>query len=109
MIGPLHDATGVLGGFGYAALLALLAGRLSTPPPRGPVTWSAAVLRAVAVTGQRSMTCYLAQSVVWTAIFTPFLLDLAGPLGVASTALLAVLTWLLTVVLAVLVGVGGPG
>lgn len=106
MIGPLHDATGVLGGFGYAALLALLAGRLSTPPPRGPVTWSAAVLRAVAATGQRSMTCYL---VVWTAVFTPFLLDLAGPLGVASTALLAVLRWLLTVVLAVLVGVGGPG
>lgn len=28
LIGPLHDATGILGGFGYAALLALIAVRL---------------------------------------------------------------------------------
>ena len=46
------------------------------------------------------MTCYLAQSVVWTVVFTPFLLDLSDDLTVTTTALLAIGTWLVTVVLA---------
>jgi uncharacterized protein len=92
VFGPLHDATGVLGGFGYAALICLVAARFRTPH-RPAVT-------AIAATGQRSMTCYLAQSVVWTVVFTPFLLDLSATLTVASTAVLAVLTWLATVGLA---------
>jgi uncharacterized membrane protein YeiB len=92
LLGPLHDATGVLGGIGYAALLSLIAVRLQARRSR-PV-------EAIAAAGQRSMTCYLAQSVVWAAAFTPFLLDLSGTLTVATTALLAVATWLGTVVLA---------
>ena len=92
LIGPLHDAVGVLGGFGYAAAFALLALRLDDR--RGPV------VEAVAATGQRSMTCYLAQSIVWAVAFTPFLLDLSGTLTVTTTALLATATWLGTVVLA---------
>ena len=90
--GTLHDATGALGGFGYAALAALLSIRLA--PRAGRVT------RALAATGQRSMTCYLCQSVVWTIVFTPYLLDLSDTLTVATTALLAVATWLATVALA---------
>lgn len=93
ILGPLHDATGVLGGFGYAALLALIAARLPADRPRP-------VVDAIAAVGQRSMTCYLAQSVVWAVVFTPFLLDLSGTLTVATTALLATATWLGTVVLA---------
>ena len=46
------------------------------------------------------MTCYLAQSLVWSVVFTPFLLDLSDTLTVASTALLAIATWMATVVLA---------
>ncbi|MDU0300285.1 DUF418 domain-containing protein [Streptomyces sp. PAL114] len=92
LIGPLHDATGVLGGFGYAAAVSLLALRLGTR--RGPV------VDAIAATGQRSMTCYLAQSVIWTLVFTPFLLNLSGTLTVTSTALLALTTWAATVLLA---------
>ena len=46
------------------------------------------------------MTCYLAQSVVWTIVFTPFLLDLSDHLTVTTTALLAVVTWLATVAMA---------
>ena len=102
LIGPLHDATGVLGGFGYAALIALIAVRLGSGsgpgsrrrPGRGGVT------RAIAATGQRSLTCYLAQSVVWAIVFTPYLLDLSDDLTVTSTALLAAATWVSTVVLA---------
>jgi uncharacterized membrane protein YeiB len=91
-VGPLHDWTGVLGGFGYAAAIALVAVRLGPDP--GPVS------RAIAATGQRSLTCYLAQSVAWAVIFNRYLLDLSGPLSVTTTALMASATWLLTVVLA---------
>lgn len=92
LLGPLHDATGMLGGFGYAALLSLIAVRLQARPRP--------VVDAIAAVGQRSMTCYLAQSVVWAVVFTPFLLDLSDTLTVTTTALLAATTWLITVVLA---------
>jgi uncharacterized protein len=92
LLGPLHDATGILGGFGYAALLSLIAVRLQARPRP--------VVDAIAAVGQRSMTCYLAQSVVWAVVFTPFLLDLSDTLIVTTTALLATTTWLTTVVLA---------
>jgi uncharacterized membrane protein YeiB len=85
----LHDATGYLGGPGYAAALALVAARIGQR--RGPVT------RAVTAVGQRSLTCYLAQSVVWTLVFAPYVLDLSDDLGVTSTAALAIGTWLATV------------
>ncbi|MFY1686874.1 DUF418 domain-containing protein [Plantactinospora sp. WMMB782] len=93
LFGPLHDTTGLLGGLGYAALLSLIALRLQAGRHRP-------VVDAIAAVGQRSMTCYLAQSLVWAAVFTPFLLDLSGMLTVATTALLAVTTWLGTVLLA---------
>ncbi|MGD9572848.1 MAG: DUF418 domain-containing protein [Thermoleophilia bacterium] len=89
--GPLHDATGVLGGFGYAALIVLVADRIARP---------GAAVTALAATGQRSMTCYLAQSVAWAVLFTPFLLGLAGDLGVAGAAALATLVWAATVLMA---------
>lgn len=92
LIGPLHDASGVLGGFGYAALITLIASRLGERRPR--------IVDAIAATGQRSMTFYLSQSVVWTVVFTPFLLGLADDLSVAATALLAAATWGTTVVIA---------
>lgn len=102
ILGPIHDATGVFGGVGYAASIALLATRLKSEGP---------IVRALAATGQRSMTCYLMQSVVWTVVFTPFLLDLAGTLSVWGVALLATGTWLTTVLIADLMrsrGVRGP-
>jgi uncharacterized membrane protein YeiB len=99
----LHDATGYLGGPGYAAALALLAARIGQR--RGPVT------RAVTAVGQRSLTCYLSQSVVWTLVFAPYALDLSDDLGVATTAALAAGTWLATVVVAEVMrrrGLRGP-
>ncbi|MEU4293400.1 DUF418 domain-containing protein [Kribbella sp. NPDC026596] len=90
ILGPLHDAAGVFGGFGYAALIVLIAHRLSDRP----------ITRAIAAVGQRSLTCYLSQSVVWAVVFTPYLLDLSRTLTTTTTALLAVATWLATVVMA---------
>ena len=92
ILGPLHDAAGVFGGFGYAALIVLIAHRLGDR--QGPLTV------AIAAVGQRSLTCYLAQSVVWAVVFTPYLLDLSDTLTTTTTALLAVVTWLATVLLA---------
>jgi len=86
----LDVATGVIGGLGYAAAFAWLAPRL----PRGRV------VRALVATGRRSMTCYVAQSVVWAVVFTPFLLGLADDLSITATALLATATWAGTVALA---------
>lgn len=93
-LGALHAATGVLGGFGYAALIALAAERLERRQRPGRM------ITALAATGQRSMTCYLIQSPVWAIMFTPFLLDLSDTLTVTSTALLAMAVWLGTVILA---------
>ena len=91
-LGVLHDATGVLGGFGYAALIVLIAVRLGRAPGR--------ITRAVSAVGQRSLTCYLIQSVMWTLVFTPYLLDLSDNLTVATNAVLAFAIWLSTVFLA---------
>ncbi|NIK60755.1 DUF418 domain-containing protein [Kribbella shirazensis] len=90
ILGPLHDATGVFGGLGYAALLVLIARRVGDRP----------MTRAIAAVGQRSLTCYLSQSVVWAVVFTPYLLDLSDTLTATRTALLATATWLATVLLA---------
>lgn len=93
-LGVLHTATGYLGGIGYAAAIALLATRIGTR--RG------VVVDALAATGQRSMTSYLLQSVIWTTLFLPYTLNLGAHLGVAATALISVGAWALTVVVAAL-------
>ncbi|MFC0628863.1 DUF418 domain-containing protein [Kribbella deserti] len=90
--GSLHALTGLAGGPAYALLVAVLAQRLVKP--YGPV------VTALQATGQRSMTCYLAQSVVWYVVFSPYLLDLGSSLRIWQTALLAIVTWAATVAMA---------
>lgn len=85
----LHYVSGMFAGAGYAAAITLIAPRL--PHTR--------VVGALAATGQRSMTAYLSQSVVWAIVFTPFLLGLADDLSITAAAVLATLTWLASVVL----------
>ncbi|MGU3293965.1 DUF418 domain-containing protein [Williamsia sp. M5A3_1d] len=86
----LHDQSGVLGGVGYAASIAVVASRVR----RGRV------VEALSAVGQRSMSCYLMQSVAWAILFTPFALDLSGTLTVASTAGVATAVWLVSVIVA---------
>ncbi|MEE2038262.1 DUF418 domain-containing protein [Nocardiopsis sp. CT-R113] len=88
----LHLLTGYAGGFGYAALIALAAVRLDRR--RGPI------VQALAATGQRSMTCYLLQSVGWTVLFMPYTLDLASRLSGTGSVLVGAAVWLTTVVIA---------
>lgn len=87
-----HTWTGYAGGIGYAALAGLVAIRLRNRP--GPVT------TALAACGQRSMTCYLLQSVVFVAVLASYGGGLGNRLGLVATAVLATVTWALSVVVA---------
>ncbi|PDP87855.1 hypothetical protein CQJ94_09475 [Glycomyces fuscus] len=101
--GWLHVLSGYAGGFGYAALIALVAVRLGDR--RGPV------VQALVATGQRSLTCYLLQSAGWMVLFAPYALDLAPRLSGTAAVLVGAAVWLATVVLADLMrraGVRGP-
>lgn len=88
----LDMLVGYAGGFGYAALIALVAVRIGER--RGVVA------DALAATGQRSMTCYLLQSVAWLVLFAPYLLDLAPGMSDATAVAIGAGVWLATVVLA---------
>ncbi|MGK5630362.1 DUF418 domain-containing protein [Streptomyces sp. URMC 123] len=88
----LHMAGGVGGGLGYAALIGLLAVRVGER--RGPL------VTALSACGERSMTCYLMQSVAWLGLFAPCTLNLGRHLGVAGTVLVGVVVWACSVVTA---------
>ena len=85
VLGLVHDATGWAGGLGWAALIALAAWALEERR-----STAAEVVQAV---GQRSMTCYLMQSVVFSAVFAPYALGMSAHLGTAAAAAVAAATW----------------
>jgi uncharacterized protein len=92
MAGALHTASGYAGGVGYAALFGLLAVRVGER--------AGAVGGAVRACGQRSLSCYLAQSVAFAALLPAWSLGLGARLSVAQTALLAVTVWLVILLVA---------
>ncbi|WP_440104116.1 DUF418 domain-containing protein [Streptosporangium sp. H16] len=96
----LHSVTGIAGGLAYAAIIGLAAGRMR----RGR---SGPVVRALAACGQWSLTCYLLQSVIFVAVFAPYVGGLGTRVGDAAASGIAVVTWLATVVLAALLAPGG--
>ncbi|GAB3464427.1 DUF418 domain-containing protein [Streptomonospora sediminis] len=91
-----HLLTGYAGGFGYAAVIALIALRINrrSDQRRGPV------VRALAATGQRSMTSYLLQSVAWAILIPPYALGIGPALSDAQGVALGAGVWLATVVAA---------
>ncbi|MGH4025754.1 MAG: DUF418 domain-containing protein [Pseudonocardiaceae bacterium] len=92
--GAVHALTGYAGGAGYAAIAGLVAIRVRERDRPGPV------VTALTACGQRSMTCYLLQSVVFVAVLASYGGGLGGRWGLAATALFATATWALTVLLA---------
>jgi uncharacterized membrane protein YeiB len=71
----------------------------------GPLT------RALAACGQRSLSCYLGQSVLFVALLPAWTLNLGARLGVAQAAVLAVVVWLVLLLVAVVsarAGYRGP-
>lgn len=124
----VHDLAGWAGGPGWAALIALVAMRLAeraagrANAPSSTDTANRAVVpdvtgslgpvaTAIAAVGERSLSCYLAQSVAFTLVFAPYGLGLGATASASTAVLVAVLTWALTVVLADVsrrFGVRGP-
>lgn len=98
----LHILTGVLGGLGYAAVIALVVVRLQR---RGRT--EGAVVRALRATGERSLSAYLAQSVVFAALLPAATLGWGAELGPAGAAVLALVTWGATVAGALALGRSG--
>jgi uncharacterized protein len=88
----VHTVTGYAGGVGYAAIAGLVAIRVGQR--RG------LVVTALAACGQRSMTCYLLQSVVFVAVLAAYGGGLGDRLALAPVTVLATGTWAMTVVLA---------
>ena len=88
----LHTLTGYAGGLGYAALVAVVAARVGER--RSPL------LTALVACGQRSLSCYLAQSLAWLLLFEPYFADLGGALTPTVAAAIGFGVWALIVVLA---------
>ena len=89
----LHDAVGWAGGAGWAALIALVALGLSN----ANATEHPLVL-AVAAVGERSLSCYLTQAVVFTLVFAPYGLGWGATASASAAAGVAVATWAATLV-----------
>jgi len=83
----------LFGGLGYAALFGLIAAALAR---RGPTV--GAVTTAVTAVGKRSLSSYLAQSVIFTPLLCAWGLGLGAVLGSAGVAALAIGVWLATFV-----------
>ncbi|MGO1830475.1 MAG: DUF418 domain-containing protein, partial [Candidatus Corynebacterium faecigallinarum] len=96
-------ATGLAGGVGYAALFGLIGHRVSarSQGTLGSVGTLGPVGSAISALGKRSMTGYLAQSVIFTPLLAAWGFGLGASLTSTTMALVAVGGWLVTVALAV--------
>ncbi|PZS16922.1 MAG: hypothetical protein DLM60_14575 [Pseudonocardiales bacterium] len=107
LAGVVQTLTGFAGGMGYAAIAGLVAIRVGSGSGSGSGAGVSAarerpgpVINALAACGQRSMTCYLLQSVVFVAVLAAYGGGFGNRLGLAEIAALAFVTWAMTVLLA---------
>jgi uncharacterized protein len=89
---PIADGTGLAGGLGYVALFGLIAHRMPEWARRHPA------VVAVAAVGRRSLSSYLAHSLIFAPLLAAWGLGLGALLGSATMAAFAVGVWLVTVV-----------
>lgn len=89
----LHGLAGYAGGVGYAALFGLLAIRIGRRGV-GPIT------HALRSCGQRSLSCYLAQSVAFVALLPAWTLGLGDGAHVWQAALVGLGAWAVILVIA---------
>ena len=93
LFGATQMVTGLAGGIGYVALFGLIGHRLASRQP-GPVQ------RSISAVGKRSLTCYLAQSVLCAPVLAAWGSGLGAQLNSTTMALYAIGVWLATVVFA---------
>lgn len=90
-LAALHSLTGLAGGLGLVAAIGWVAASSS----EGPIT------RCLAALGRNSLSGYLALSAVFAVLLHPLFLGLGATLGTTGAAVLALLTWVVTIVAAV--------
>lgn len=102
IMGVVHQLTGLLGALGLAAAAALLADRVRTAAHGGPALprLVTAAVHGVEALGAVSLSAYLAQSVLFLALFPPYTLDLGARLGSAGACAIALAGWLVMIPLA---------
>jgi len=103
LVSSLHTVTGYAGGLGWAALIGWTAALVEGKPH--PVT------RAIAAVGQRSMSFYILQSVVFCIAFSPDIGGLGNRVGKIGSDVVAWLTWMASVAAAEMMrrsGTQGP-
>ncbi|PJJ72645.1 putative membrane protein YeiB [Diaminobutyricimonas aerilata] len=91
----VNALAGLACALGYVAVFGLVAAHVRDRPV-------GALSGALQAVGKRSLSCYLAQSIVFAPLMSAWGLGVGAHLSSWSIALVAVATWLLTVVLAVL-------
>lgn len=97
VLGVLHQYSGLAFALGLAAGAALLAEHLRRRGERGagrPEHLLNAGVRGIEALGAASLSAYIAQSVVFLALFPPYTLDLGARLGTAGAAMIVLLAWL---------------
>ncbi len=111
VLGILHAGTGLAGGIAFAALVAWLVGVREQGAARGGGRWVASgAWRVARAVGQRSLTCYLLQSIVMVPLLAPWGAGLGAGAGTALVALVGVATYACTALVAVLLErAGRPG
>jgi uncharacterized protein len=87
----IADGTGLAAGLGYVALFGLIAHRMGAWRRHPTVV-------AVAAVGRRSLSSYLAHSLLFAPLLAAWGLGLGALLGSATMAAFAVGVWLVTVV-----------
>ena len=90
-----QSVAGLFCGIGYVALFGLIAARMQRPQSSGRVAFA---LQAV---GKRSLTFYLAQSLLFAPTMSAWGLGLGAQLSSWSITLVAIIAWLITVAIAV--------
>lgn len=89
----MHIFTGVFGGLGYTALIALFSATFKRAVPR--------VARALSSVGKRSLTFYLYQEALLVILLSQLWLGLGSTIGYTGAFVSAILVWFIGCLLAV--------
>lgn len=100
LLSALHALSGVAAGLAYVCLFALVAAGLRGRQVPAP-------LRALAATGERSLTAYLLQSVLLAPVLSAWGLGLGDTIPTSAAYLLGVVTWAVTVAVCALLARSG--
>ncbi|MDT9025567.1 DUF418 domain-containing protein [Rossellomorea yichunensis] len=92
MAKSLHTITGYAGGVGWTALIGLFVIKVEGKSGR--------FTKAIAALGQRSLSFYLFQSVMFVLILAPYAGGLGGHINQLWSDVVAVLVWIFTVMIA---------